>query len=112
MAHGQVKHIKNDIEYDAELTGAADKLVVVDFFAQWCGPCKRIAPFIEQLSTDLNGKVVFLKVDVDEVPNLAAREQISAMPTFYFYKGKKKIADLVGASQDRLKDIIEKMLKT
>jgi len=108
MAHGHVKIIKTDSEYDAELANAGDKLVVVDFFAQWCGPCKRIAPFIEQLSNDLAGKVVFLKVDVDEVPNLAAREQISAMPTFYFYKGNKKIADLVGASQDRLKDLIEK----
>jgi thioredoxin 1 len=81
--------------------------VVVDFFATWCGPCKRIAPFIEELSNK-HTNVVFLKVDVDELGETSAREGVSAMPTFYFYKGGKKVGDVVGASNAKIQELVEK----
>jgi thioredoxin 1 len=80
--------------------------VVVDFFATWCGPCKRISPYLEKLSEELTD-VVFIKVDVDELENVAREQNISAMPTFYLFKNGEKVADLVGASQDKLKSLID-----
>lgn len=103
-----VKHITTEAEWSAE-KGVAGKLVVVDFFAQWCGPCKKIAPYVEELSREFAG-VSFLKVDVDELPDVASAEGISAMPTFRFYKDGKKIGEVVGASQQKLKELVQKYL--
>eukprot|EP00124_Ichthyophonus_hoferi_P000013 Ihof_evm13s1 gene=Ihof_evmTU13s1 len=83
-----VKVIKNMAEYKALI--ASDKLVVVDFFATWCGPCKMIAPVLEEMSKTMTN-VIFCKVDVDECEDIAAEEGIEAMPTFYFYKNGKKV---------------------
>lgn len=80
-----VKQVTSKDEFNTELANAGSKLVVVDFFATWCGPCKRIAPAIEKMSQE-NTNVVFLKVDVDEVGDLAAELSVSAMPTFLFFK--------------------------
>ena len=73
-----------------ELNAAGDKLVVVDFFATWCPPCKMIAPRIEEWEAEMSN-VKFLKVDVDEAEDVAAHYQISAMPTFIFIKNKQKV---------------------
>ena len=64
-----------------ELKDAGDKLVVIDFYATWCGPCKVIAPKVEEMSSSMSN-VVFLKVDVDENEDAAGEYNISAMPTF------------------------------
>jgi thioredoxin len=101
-----VKHVNSKAEFDEALK--TDKLVIVDFFAEWCGPCKRIAPFLEAKSDELADSVVFVKVDVDEVSQVAEEQQISAMPTFYAFKNGSKVGDLVGASQDGLIALIEK----
>lgn len=101
-----VKHVTTEAQWQAEKS-AAGKLVVVDFFAQWCGPCKKIAPYIEELSKEFPG-VSFLKVDVDELPDVAGAEGISAMPTFRFYKNGQKVDELVGASQQKLKELVQK----
>jgi len=100
-----VKQVANDAEFKQLLAEAGSKLVVVDFFAEWCGPCKRIAPFIESLSHEMSN-VVFLKVDVDQLAATARDEQISAMPTFRLYKEGVKVDELVGASQDKLRDLV------
>jgi len=100
-----VKHINSHEEYKQSV--ASDKLVVVDFYATWCGPCKRISPFLEEQS-DKFLNVNFLKVDVDEQEAVAKEEEITAMPTFYFYKGGKKVDSLVGASTEQLLALIQK----
>lgn len=61
-----VHHVRDMSDMKIKLEEAASKLVVVDFFATWCGPCKMISPAIEQMSNDLRDDVIFLKVDVDE----------------------------------------------
>jgi thioredoxin 1 len=66
--------------FDAEVM-KSDKMVLIDFYADWCGPCKMISPFFEQLSTEFSD-VLFLKVNVDDVEAVAAACEISAMPTF------------------------------
>ena len=70
--------------------------VVIDFFATWCGPCKRIAPTYEKLSEAFPG-IAFLKVDVDEAAELVNQYDISAMPTFVFLKDGKEVKRVEGA---------------
>ncbi|CAG2232981.1 Thioredoxin-like protein 1 [Mytilus edulis] len=77
-----------------------------DFYATWCGPCQRIAPIYVELSTKYP-TVVFLKVDVDQCQETGAREGISAMPTFIFYKNKTKIDTMRGADPNALEEKIK-----
>jgi len=93
-------------DYEAALKNAGGKLVVVDFYAQWCGPCKVIAPQVEELSKQMTD-VVFLKVDVDECEDIAMENQISAMPTFLFLKNGQKVEVFQGANFAKLKDTIK-----
>eukprot|EP00887_Chlorella_sp_A99_P001602 scaffold8.g1602.t1 len=104
---GKVIAVHNKAEWDAQLAANAGKAVVVDFTAAWCGPCRMIGPYFEELSGQYES-LVFLKVDVDEVEAVAAAAGISAMPTFQVYKDGKKMEELVGASKDRLKALVEK----
>jgi len=71
--------------------------VVVDFWAEWCMPCKMIAPSIEDLAKEFAGKVIFGKLNTDENPTIAARYGISAIPTLIFFKNGKPVDQIVGA---------------
>jgi thioredoxin 1 len=71
--------------------------VVVDFWAEWCGPCKAIAPTLEELATEYAGRVTIAKVNVDEHPGLAARFQVRSIPTLLFFKGGQVIDQVIGA---------------
>jgi thioredoxin 1 len=77
--------------------------------ATWCGPCKAIAPLFQELSEAMPD-VVFLKVDVDENPETAAKYSVSAMPTFLFIKGGEIVDRLMGANPDRLREMIEELM--
>lgn len=100
-----VKKIQSKSEFDSEI--ASGKLVVVDFFATWCGPCVSIAPLFENLSK-VETEVVFLKVDIDELSDVAEQCGITAMPTFQIYKNKVKVGEVVGASIDKVKQELAK----
>jgi thioredoxin 1 len=71
--------------------------VVVDFWAEWCGPCKAIAPTLEELATEYAGRITIAKVNVDEHPGLAARFQVRSIPTLLFFKGGQVIDQVIGA---------------
>ena len=85
----------------------AGKLVVVDFTAQWCGPCQMISPKFEAMSSEFTD-VLFLKVDVDENDETAEAYNIQEMPTFIFFRGGKKLTDLAGANEAKLRELIQK----
>ena len=72
-------------------------LVVVDFWATWCGPCKIISPIVEELATEYAGKASFGKINTDENPDLASRFNIRGIPTLMFFKNGKNVDQLVGA---------------
>ncbi|XP_030049603.1 thioredoxin-like [Microcaecilia unicolor] len=96
-----MKHIETLDEFNQILKDAGDKLVVIDFTATWCGPCRNIAPFFEDLAKQ-NPDVLFFKVDVDDAQDIAAFCAIKCMPTFLFYKNNTKIHEFSGANKDTL----------
>lgn len=100
-----VTQVSSVSEFNAALSGT-DKLVVVDFFATWCGPCKMIAPMIEKFAEQYAGQATFLKVDVDQAPELAQRHGISAMPTLVFFKNGSELTRVVGANLAAVKQNI------
>jgi len=73
-------------------------LVVVDFWAPWCGPCRMVSPIIEQLASELSGRVVFGKVNVDENPRIASTFGIQSIPTITIFKNGRAIDGFVGAA--------------
>ncbi|KAI8055600.1 thioredoxin-like protein [Gilbertella persicaria] len=85
-----------------------NKLIVVDFYAVWCGPCKAIAPRMESFAATYSD-VVFLKVDVDTLKETAAQYQITAMPTILFFKQGQKLGQVVGANIKEIQDKIEQL---
>lgn len=74
----------------------ADKVAVIDFSATWCGPCKMLAPVLEEVSEELDGKVAFYNVDVDENPELAMKFSITNIPALVVLKNGEKVDQQVG----------------
>lgn len=89
----------------------SDIPTVVDFWAVWCGPCKMLAPVIDEVSEELAGKAKFVKVNVDENPVTASQFRIASIPTVMIFKGGKAVDTLVGfRPKDAIKAAIEKHL--
>ncbi|MEM9433283.1 MAG: thioredoxin [Pseudomonadota bacterium] len=76
----------------------ADVPVVVDFWAEWCGPCKQIGPALEELSTEYEGKVKIVKVNVDENPNSPAQMGVRGIPALFMFKDGEVVSNKVGAA--------------
>uniref|UniRef100_A0AAQ4S013 Thioredoxin domain-containing protein n=1 Tax=Gasterosteus aculeatus aculeatus TaxID=481459 RepID=A0AAQ4S013_GASAC len=98
-----LRDVPSAVEFHQILKDSGDKLVVVDFTATWCGPCKMIAPiFVKEAAKPENKNVVFLKVDVDDCEDVSKECGISCMPTFHFYKNGAKVFEFSGANVDTL----------
>jgi thioredoxin 1 len=76
---------------------ASDKPVLVDFWATWCGPCKMVAPVLEEIAGENGEKITVAKLDIDENPNTARDYQVMSIPTLILFQGGKAIKTIVGA---------------
>jgi thioredoxin 1 len=86
----------SDADFEKEVLKSSEP-VVVDFYAEWCAPCKAMAPALEQVATELKGKVKVVKLDVDQNPDTAQKYRIQAMPTLMVFKGGSVVNQKVGA---------------
>lgn len=86
--------------------------VLVDFWAEWCGPCKALAPVLDGLASEFQGKLKVVKVNVDESPNAPQQYKVRGIPTMIFFKDGQVVDQLVGNQpRDAIKGVIEKVLK-
>ncbi|MGD9737795.1 MAG: thioredoxin TrxA [Bauldia sp.] len=100
----------SDVSFDNDVL-KADGPVVVDFWAEWCGPCHAIAPALEELATELNGKVTIAKLNIDENPKTAIKYGVRSIPTLIMFKNGEPMAMQVGAApKSRLSDWIKKAI--
>ena len=105
----KILKISND-NYSKEVLEYKEKVVLVDFYADWCGPCKMMAPVVEEISEELKDKVKVCKVNVDENQNLASQYGIMSIPTLIFIKNGKLEKTLVGLrDKQELVSIIEEL---
>ena len=98
----------NEETFDAAVKSG---VTLVDFWASWCGPCRMLMPVLEQLAGEWEGRAAFVKVNVEEAPQLAARYQVSNVPALFIFKDGQVVNQFVGMqSKSRLNDALTELL--
>ncbi|MGE5627394.1 MAG: thioredoxin [Solirubrobacterales bacterium] len=98
-------------EFNSEVLNSKD-VVMVDFFATWCGPCKMLAPVLEELSNEMSGKAKVYKLDVDQSRDIAEKYEIRGVPTVMIFKNGEAVDTMVGFQpKEMLKNKLESRLK-
>ena len=93
--------------FDAQVL-QADRPVLVDFWAEWCGPCKAIAPVLEQVAAEAGDRLSVVKLNIDEHPSMAARFGVRSIPTLLLFKGGQVLAQKVGAvSRSQIQALVQ-----
>jgi thioredoxin 1 len=106
MASDKIQTL-TDGNFEQAISGG--QLVLVDFWAEWCGPCRRLAPTVDELATDYDGRLVVGKMNVDENPDVPGRFAIRGIPTLLLFKGGQVVEQVVGlADKAALKKVIDK----
>jgi thioredoxin 1 len=88
----------NDIDFEKEVTNSKEP-VLIDFWAEWCGPCKMLTPVIDQLSEEMKGKIKIVKMNIDENPEAPSTLGVRSIPTLMIFKDGKQIATKIGAEK-------------
>ncbi|KAF9111528.1 hypothetical protein BGX27_004786 [Mortierella sp. AM989] len=101
-----MKTIGSQAELSSQLSSAGSRLVVVDFFATWCGPCKTLAPILEGLERK-HTSTIFAKIDVDQAQDCAKQYSVSSMPTILFFKNRSEVGRVVGADVGKIQSLIK-----
>ncbi len=100
----------SDQSFDTEVVKSSIP-VLIDFWAPWCGPCRMLAPIIDELAKEYDGKVKVAKINTDENPAVAAKYKISAIPTLLIFRGGQVVDQLVGVHpKPEIKTLLEKAL--
>lgn len=108
MAHSDFIKQLNDDTFDK---GIAEGVVLVDFYADWCGPCRMLAPVVEELAQEMAGKVTIAKVDTDQSVNVAARYEVTSIPTLILFKNGQIVKRVVGLKDlDALRKMVTEAL--
>lgn len=102
--------VQSKEDFEQQLSNAGDKLIVIDFCANWCGPCKIIAPKLEELAAQYAERAVVLKVNVDDNEEITIEYNITSMPTFVFIKSGEVLEVFVGGNSDKLTKSMEKFV--
>ena len=109
MASSIIVHL-TDASFDGDKLKDHEEAVVVDFWAEWCGPCKAIGPVLEDLAQEYAGRITIAKVNVDEHPGVAARFQVRSIPTLLFFKEGKVVDQVIGAiPKTKIKEKLDKV---
>jgi len=100
----------DESSWEAQVTRSPG-LVLVDFWAVWCGPCQMVAPIIDELAAEYNGKVKVMKLNTDENPEIAGQYQVMSIPTILIFKNGQPVERLVGAMpKRRFKEVLDSLL--
>ncbi|SPP76060.1 thioredoxin-2 [Drosophila guanche] len=102
--------VESKTNFDSIIGGAGNKHILVEFYATWCGPCALIGPRLEQMANEYAGRMLILKIDVDDHEELAIEYEVTSMPTFLIIKNKVTLAQFVGSNAEKVESTVEKFV--